>query len=345
MKTHDPRRAGFTLIELLVVIAIIAVLIALLLPAVQSAREAARRAQCTNNLKQIALAMHNYHSISDVFPIGSPLMYDRKMYGFTQNQSVFVSALAQFEQQPLFNSVNFTRSIYTAPNLTVFATGLSTLWCPSDSEISRTFDYGDFLDPPLHLIVRFTSYGGNFGTYYPDSYFYGGYKDPNAATMQPVYAGINGVFTYNRGIGINSITDGTSNTFLFAERANGKFPANNRDYVSQWADGARSDTLTTTLYPLNPFNKIADAAEQQSDAWSDSASSFHPGGANFAMADGSVKFIKDSINTWRFDPATGFPIGVTLTNGVLTVNPGTQVGVYQSLSTRSGGEVLSADQY
>jgi prepilin-type N-terminal cleavage/methylation domain-containing protein/prepilin-type processing-associated H-X9-DG protein len=345
MNIRNRHQPGFTLIELLVVIAIIAVLIGLLLPAVQAAREAARRMQCTNNLKQIGLAMHNYHDINLQFPIGSPLMYDTQMYGYTQNQSIFVSALAQFEQQPLYNAVNFSKSIYTAPNLTIFNTGLSTLWCPSDANISRSFDEGVVTDPPLHLVVRFSSYSGNFGTYYPDSYEYGGYQNPNAPAMQPIYAAINGVFTYNKGFGIQAITDGTSNTFFFAERANGKLPASNRDYVCQWADGAREDTLFTTEYPLNPFNKIADVAEQQSDSWSDAASSFHPGGANFAFADGSVRFVKDSISTWQYNPTTGFPTGVTLKNGVLSVNPGTQIGIYQALSTRNGGEVISADSY
>ena len=86
-------------------------------------------------------------------------------------------------------------------------------------------------------------------------------------------------------------------------------------------------------------------SEEYSDAWVDSASSFHPGGANFAFADGSVHFLKDSISSWPFNPATGFRSGVTDTSGVFTVAPGTQIGVYQKLSTRNIGEVVSSDAY
>lgn len=338
-------RRGFTLIELLVVIAIIAVLISLLLPAVQSAREAARRAQCTNNLKQMGLAAANYHDVYGTFAIGSPLMYDTQFGGWTESQSTFVSMLGQFEQQQLYNATNFSKSIYMAVNYTTFATGLSTLWCPSDGDISRSVDTGVYYDPPLHSVIRFTSYAGNAGVWFPEALFYGAWDNPNAASLQPIYAGINGVYNYNKSYNVSSITDGTSNTFIYGERANSQFSASDKNNWGWWADSVQADTLFITLYPINPFRKIPQVSEEYTDSYVVSASSMHPGGANFAFVDGSVRFIKDSINTWPFDPATGFPNGVTDNNGIMVVAPTTRYGTYQALSTRAGGEVLSADSY
>ena len=131
---------AFTLIELLVVIAIIAVLIALLLPAVQSAREAARRAQCINNMKQLGLALANYESASGTYPYGiarentGPNSFSPN--GYYPGSSLFVRLLPQLEQQPLANAFNYSLHNWVAENSTVGGTGLSVLWCPSDGSIA-----------------------------------------------------------------------------------------------------------------------------------------------------------------------------------------------------------------
>ena len=343
-------RSGFTLIELLVVITIIGVLIGLLLPAVQSAREAARRVQCVNNLKQLVLALHNYHDIHGSLPIGSPRMFDPDLSSsiytipptsgpiYGENQSVFVSLLGQLEQQPLYNAVNFSRSIYTAPNSTVFGTGIAALWCPSDGTVGqRGATGGDSVTfPPFD---HFTSYVGCTGTWFPEILQH--YDNQAAAKQQ-----INGAFNYDVAYSFASVKDGLGQTFAFGETAHGLLSTDDQPWWHWWADAVTGDTLFWTLYPLNPHRKVANISDEYSEAFVSAASSFHPGGANFAFLDGSVRFVKDTIATWPFDPKTGFPRGVSKTSGgIYILAPGTQFGVYQALSTRAGGEVVDAASY
>lgn len=384
---HDglssPARRGFTLIELLVVIAIIAVLIALLLPAVQSAREAARRAQCVNNLKQLGLALANYEGANGVYPYGMARENCGPNCSFSPNgyyvgSSLFVRMLPYFEQQVLANAYNYSLINWTAPNATVGGTGLSMLWCPSDGSIaglSNTFQ-GWGWDGSTQTLV-YTSYAGNMGTFA---------RVPTTITSPAQHMAVlsqaNGVFFYlgwpamNPPVSPNpiaplnpgsvqparlaSVTDGLSNTFAFGEKAHGKFSQTPDVYYSidylyngAWVSGGFGDTLFTTLYPMNPFGRIGDdpngdyfySYDAQEDNFSIAASSFHPGGCNFGFLDGSVRFIKETVNAWPYNPRNGTPTNVSYnaSTGLFSLSP--PPGVYQALSTRAGGETIGSSQY
>ncbi|MFO0890288.1 MAG: DUF1559 domain-containing protein [Isosphaeraceae bacterium] len=355
-----PRARGFTLIELLVVIAIIAVLISLLLPAVQSAREAARRAQCTNNLKQLALACHNYEDGNNCFPAGTYYMWPRTCNRWKQGPSFFISFLPYFEQGNIFNSYNYMLHPYQAANSTLMGAGISTFWCPSDPEVAAPVQAsiprnylgscsgmpgGQVATPPWQLYH--TTYAGNAGVVpvYPGAPA----VDPNYSST---VASATGIIHFGSATRLSSITDGTSNTVLLGERNFFKIrPEAAKQVWMLWFSGAYSDTMFSALYPLNPDKAVSGLAQDfgvpgGGNATTESAGSNHPGGANFAFCDGSVRFLKDTIQSWKIDPSTMLPLGVTLgADGRYTLAPGTQYGIYQSLCTKAGGEVLSADQY
>jgi prepilin-type N-terminal cleavage/methylation domain-containing protein/prepilin-type processing-associated H-X9-DG protein len=381
MRIAERRAAhrGFTLIELLVVIAIIAVLIALLLPAVQSAREAARRAQCVNNLKQLALAAHNYLSSNNVFPQGIQWQTDvnaSKQPSCWTSGSCLVPLMQYAEQQPLFNAVNFNVNMYNQPNTTISAAGIAILWCPSDAKVQEAYTFPPGVPPNttlpgVQLPMHYTSYGANSGEFFIID-FNGFTGVPNTCQFSfdssPGQQQMNGLVYMLSHVSLASITDGTSNTFAFAERAHGKFPASEVNCWNWWTSGNFGDTMFTTFYGMNVFQKAPFnvnlghlcASDGGADEFISSPSSFHPGGANFAFCDGSVKFIKDSISSWTINPATlGTPTapssncapnGVTRNSGAngpsnYVIQQNAFIGILQQLSTRAGGEVVSADAY
>jgi prepilin-type processing-associated H-X9-DG protein len=163
-------------------------------------------------------------------------------------------------------------------------------------------------------------------------------------------SGMNGLFYINSAVTLAEITDGTSNTILFGERAHGMLDDTSSLWWQWWTSGNYGDTLFCTLFPMNPFRKVNEiygtSGDAQSAAYISAASSFHPDGANFAFVDGSVRFIKDTISTWPANQTTGVPLGVTFDpNGPYKLAPSVRFGFYQALSTRSGGELISADAF
>jgi prepilin-type N-terminal cleavage/methylation domain-containing protein/prepilin-type processing-associated H-X9-DG protein len=331
--SHDPRHCkhcGFTLIELLVVIAIIAVLIGLLLPAVQAAREAARRAQCVNNLKQLALATANYEMDIGTFPMafhwqfclpGTPNCFGGPPSA-GNSFGPMVALLPFYEQANLFNAWN-THVPVTDANATVTGTAVSTLSCPSDGSINGFRWVADpgYTTNTLPFPICYSNYRGNWG------YWTGqvsGRDDAGTADTSHRIAAINqfnGVFVTN-GYGsaggaaapfrsgatrapvrLAAITDGTSNTVCFSEVAHGLFSKTDYDPGSfydwgWWTSGNLGDTCYTHYWPINPQKRTSNNLDiDQAGAFVNGASSFHPGGINAAFLDGSVRFVKDTIET------------------------------------------------
>jgi prepilin-type N-terminal cleavage/methylation domain-containing protein/prepilin-type processing-associated H-X9-DG protein len=310
------QRSGFTLIELLVVIAIIAVLIALLLPAVQAAREAARRLRCVNNLKQLGLAMHNYHQALGVYPMGVMVSGYQNPgpvgVGYRNVCSWIAFVLPYFDQQAIFNQVNFNVQQIGPENDTAGGAVINTLMCPSDP-IGR-------LDPNYAP----TNYRGCLGSSCDRWTF-------------------NGLFGANSGIGVQHILDGTSNTLASGEATKGDYNAATiadnyigtydttvnalqidtcqslaptyTDSGGQWIQGWGAYVFFCSNRPPNDSRYDCWAPERGTTNFC--LRSDHPGGANTGMADGSVRFIKNSINP----------------------------NVISALGTRAGNEVISSDSY
>ncbi len=367
--SHVRRFRGFTLIELLVVIAIIAVLISLLLPAVQSAREAARRAQCVNNLKQMSLAAANYEGATGIYPPGLYwTLLTGALAGYVgTNCGPLVHLTPYMEQGQVYNSVNFMVNVYDLENLTMHAIGINSLWCPSDATISevRVLAADTFNAPvvaPQSARMAYSSYAGITGPWFVNTWSIPGVGSGARATHGQIKGNQFGMFNVCSDVRLSSITDGTSNTMLFGEHGHALLSSEDQSSWHWWDSGNLGDTLITSMWPLNPHRKVANNdAGLNAKTFIVSASSLHPGGANFGFVDGSVRFIKDTVQSWpleplRADPCDGSltPSSVTVTtvgtgsctwDKIYSITPGNQFGIYQALSTRNQGEILSADAY
>ncbi len=325
------RRHGFTLIELLVVIAIIAVLIALLLPAVQAAREAARRSQCINNLKQMGLALSNYHDALGAYPSGyvTTSKYVDGESDVAPGWGWAAMILPQLEQPAVFASINFTRAIQDPSNATASRTIVRTYLCPSDQPPAGAFPVTDGAGNTVATVAS-SSYASCAGSDAADV----------ATGLNNDGLG-NGVFYRNSGTRIAAITDGTSQTILILERG---WAMTEGTWVGAIAGGVvlrgpnnpcPGSPLTNYLAPAlvqahcHLLNTNADA-----DAGLDDPSSFHPGGANVLFGDGSVHFLKNVTADAGSNP-----------DGSTRYTPQSLIQRASRSATRAGGEVVGSDAY
>ena len=319
------RRAGFTLIELLVVIAIIAVLVALLLPAVQAAREAARRSQCVNNLKQMALALHNFEQSFKSFPAeATGSFYDSPPPAPRHGWPARI--LPYLEQNAIASSMNFQVHWYDGANTTAANASLGVFTCPTAIPVSPAYEY--------------TYYGtGNPRQSFPGANWDYGNTDSISGALQAVLGVDNtaGVITpstdpaaasFESGCAISQVTDGLSNTMMVTEDSSRPWLWQGRRFINPSPPTVSpKNSVTGGVWASNLKAIVVDGATYDGSLIPGPCAvnctnntevfSFHPGGANVAMADGSVRFLKDRI----------------------------PIRIVAALVTRQGAEITSADSY
>jgi prepilin-type N-terminal cleavage/methylation domain-containing protein/prepilin-type processing-associated H-X9-DG protein len=295
----NPKSTGFTLVELLVVITIIGILIALLLPAVQAAREAARRMQCGNNLKQTVLAMHLYHEAIEMFPVG--IADTRVPYAYANWAQYLLPYLEQENLLDIFNpDVNYANPYFNdsaaGKNATVLRTKIQTYLCPSD-DAGREGRIDKMQNPSNYVGFTRSNVVGCF--------------NPDAGVREGSPSQRRSIFGFNVARSAAQVTDGTSNTVAISEMISGANPSDVRGmwwydmgchYEHKYNPNSRSDTMANWFsgygYCLSDTAGGKVYCDYNAPGWGETtfaASSYHPGGVNVGLADGSVRFANDTI--------------------------------------------------
>lgn len=310
------RRHGFTLIELLVVIAIIAILIGLLVPAVQKVRAAAARAQCQNNLKQIGLAAHNYHSSFKRFPPGylgpMPNLADTNWFQLSQGLGVMAIILPYMEQTAESNLLHnqVASNYFDTGTLAAYWRGIPNLYNNCGTPIPSYLCPADDIDNPaagifteLHCYPKNTL-GGGTTAFRPLGYTnYVGVQGYIGLGEDPPPVIFNGIFTNRSKVRLETITDGSSNTLLFGESVGDDPTKKTRDYAFSWMGaGALPTGFGLVLIPAT-----ATAPERRLGWYS--FSSRHDGGVNFCFADGSVRMINQNMDFSTYVYLSGYMDG------------------------------------
>lgn len=345
-----PKSRGIARVEMIIIVLIVGMLLALILPALQASRERARLAQCAGNLRQLAEAAQAYASLHNSLPAGS---YNTASH--PHDFGVFTRLLPGLGQTPLYNAINHSLAHVEPANLTVGSFSLGVLYCPSDPEAARPalLHYSGnpnspLVIPPGRWHQRFCSYAGSAGTWDLDI-------NPFAANYPERKASMNGVIFGMSAVAPADITDGAGHTFLLGERAHGILGVSTiasrlntwtgtalAEYHF-WQSGETVDTLLETWAPPDQYKIGVGVPKNENLPYlAANASSFHgPGGANFAFCDGSVRFIKDTIESWPLNRANiPAPIFYDDRAGTWSLRPGMKMGLYQALSTRDGDEVI-----